>query len=202
MSKKKKYNLDAFSGILERNRESCRNAIREEVIIKALLIKHPPRGLLCVNPYKITKNDIEKMKLEMEPLIESIGKLGTLGFSNVLNDMHSDPGCRNYLHSKAASSLGKEGGKPRGSRAPHTVWLDNAMKKIKHECDDGLEPFTITSYFDELLKHPDIDDIDENNRLWFKKSALEGMGYIDGGEEPTISRNMVEKALTRLNKTI
>ncbi len=203
----KPYDIGNLREILRNNRkEALHNihiAFAEHIIEK----KHGRRrGLLCATPCReITGKDISEAineaKHMIAPLAKTIQIEATMSFARVLGDMSDDPGCKAYLHYKAASALGKKGGGGRkGVRKPHTVWLDKAMKEIKQRCDDGLEPFTVTSYFTELLNHPDIDEEDDDGKLVFRNSVLEDMGHTEGRKEPSISKNMVEKALTRLNK--
>lgn len=194
----KKYPIDSdkYKEIIEDNSKKIIEHAYEVAVELAINAKY---GSGMLNRATLLDADVSAMREAMSPLKDVLKYQGIMSFARIFNGFLTDPGLRDYIQRRTAATLGKHGGRPpRRVKAPHLLWLENAMQRIQSQCPQAT--LTAKEHRQELLLLSDIAGEDERGRLIFTDHRINRFELKIGQVEPSISDVAIRKALTVIRK--
>lgn len=134
----------------------------------------------------------------VQPIQSRLEVSAVLAFTRILGGILNDPLLRQMWIQDNARIVGKKGGRPPGSEAPHIEWLRERL-----EFNDRADPRpTAKEHFRMLKSHPDVEEKDDLG-IRLRLEVLGHYGYVShpGQEEPEITLNSVSSLLTKIRKS-
>jgi hypothetical protein len=191
------------------NRENIEKIFKnncEEVVDNAFVVavglaldaKYGTGGLYVREP--ITKEQVTAMRGAMAPLKAVLAYESSLSFLRIFAAFMADPQMRNFMRRKSAAALGKQGGRPKGLRAPYIEWLEQTMRANERRHSETVVRLSAKEHFNLILNHPEIETQDVDGNLVFTSHMLDGFAVKEGLKEPVITLSAVTETLTRIRK--
>ncbi len=142
------------------------------------------------------RNAIDEATNAIQPIQARIELGAMLAFKRILVGILKDPVLRQMWIQDNARIVGKKGGRPEGSEAPHIQWLRERLE-FNERCDPRP---SAKEHFQKLERHPDVYEVDEQGNLRLSMEILEELGWQPGKKEPAISPSSVSALLTKIRR--